>query len=365
MEPDCQTNCFEITDLIRLVKEKQGSDIILSVGVSPHAKIRGELHPLGDTEIRAEQMEPIISSLLSSSALSKFRTCRTLDQCICFGEHGMVRFNFYYQQGHPALVGRLIETSPPAVDSLGLPFASQSLLNKRSGLILVTGPAGSGKSTTLASFIDFFNRTKRYHIVSIEDPIEYRHKHNQSVIEQVEIGSDAHTFEEALKACLRQSPDVIVIGEVRDKPSMEIALTLAETGHLVMATVHARDASQAISRIVDVFPADQQNQISCLLSQVLCGVISQQLIPDTENTQMILAAELLLTCPAVQNLIRDRKIDQLYSVMQSSGIEGMVTMNDSLDQLVRRDIIGMDDALTRTSRPSELVRLVNRKPQKR
>jgi twitching motility protein PilT len=340
-----------------------GSDLILSKGVVPYAKVFGGLQPLSDQLVGPEMIQRIIESLLDPSEFSKFQTKRSLDFGTDLGEEGAVRFNFFHQQGSPALVGRLIAENPPEIDSLGIPPSFTPLLSQRNGLILVTGPTGSGKSTTLAAALDYLNQNFNHHIISIEDPIEYRHKNKRSVVEQIEIGRDALTFSDALRASLRQAPDVIMIGELRDRHSMEIAMTLAETGHLVLATVHARDAIQAISRMVDAFSPEQQTQICCALSQVLTGVLAQQLIPDMEEKQMVLASELLISCQAAQNLIRERKIDQIYSVLQSGGMNGMVTMNDSLFQLVRRGMIHVEDALARSARPAELTRLLNSKPQ--
>lgn len=355
----------QIASWLKQVQRFNGSDLILSANVTPHAKAQNKLTPIDAEEVSDEFMYQAIDALLDAEQKQMYLKNKTLDRCIVFEGVGPIRFNFYFQQGHPALVGRLIPDSPPNFERLGLPQACIPCLDKRNGLILVTGPTGSGKTTTLAGIIHRLNCSQKHHILSMEDPVEYRHVNVQSVIEQIEIGQDAVSFASALKASLRQAPDVIVVGELRDRESMEIALTLAETGHLVMATVHSRDTIQAITRIIDSFPAIQQGQISALLSQVLLCVIAQQLIPDTADHKMMLAAELLLTCQSIQNLIREQKFDQMYSVLQSSGLEGMITMNESLSYLVRKGVIDEEEALSRTTRPKELFRLLNTKPQQR
>ena len=363
---EIQQNMYDqVAAWLEKTLSRNGSDLILSANVEPHAKAHNKLEPLESEPVSEDSMHRIVDALLDDEHKLLYLKNKTLDFCLVFENVGPIRFNFYFQQRCPALVGRLIPIDPPDFEKLGLPQAIVPALDKRNGLILVTGPTGSGKTTTLAGVIHRLNYSQKYHILSLEDPVEYRHSNIRSVIEQIDIGEDAVSFAAALKASLRQAPDVIVVGELRDRESMEIALTLAETGHLVLATVHSRDTIQALTRIIDCFPAQQQGQISALLSQVLLAVVAQQLIPDATDQQMILAAELLLTSQSIQSLVREQKFSQMYSVLQSSGLEGMVTMNDSLSLLVGQGIINEEEALARTTRPKELLRLLNTKPKNR
>jgi twitching motility protein PilT len=248
---------------------------------------------------------------------------------------------------------------------LGLPSVLKEFADRPSGLFLVTGPAGSGKSTTLAAMMNYINMRKPLHLITLEDPIEYEHHHGKGLIDQREIGSDVDSFAEALKAVTRQSPDVVMIGELRDLESIALALTIAETGHLVLATLHTRDAIHAVSRIVDVFPSGQQEQIYVQLSQVLIGVAAQQLIRTKDESRLVLACEVMRVNSGIQNLIREKKLGQIYSMIQSGQGEGMITMNDSLRELVELDLIDPDTALTKTTRARELVQLMDMHKGKR
>jgi twitching motility protein PilT len=349
-----------INELMQATNDLGGSDLIISANVPPHAKVRSEVIALSDVPVTADTIKNVAHSLLSLSQYEKLTALRSLDIGLEFEAVGLVRCNFFNQRNSLAFVGRILPGTPPVMSALGLPPVCQSLFDRRNGLILVAGPTGSGKSSTMAAAINYLNSTKRHHILSIEDPIEYIHPHNKCVIEQIELGRDTNSFASALKASLRQAPDVIAIGELRDKETIETALTLAETGHLVLATVHARDSIQALSRLAIVFPAEQQEQIFFILSQVLIGVIAQQLVPNVSKKTVALAAEVLIVNTAIQNLIQNHQVDQIYSVLQSQGDFGMKTMNDSLRELVQENIIHKSEALSRSTRPKELSRNLDR-----
>ncbi len=299
-------------------------------------------------------MRAFVDILLSSKAIEKLTVNRSVDVCHRFRDGTRVRFNFFFQRGNLALVGRVLATSIPDLENLGVPGALENLLGARQGLILITGATGSGKSTTLASAIKYLNQKREYHIISIEDPIEYEHENINSVVEQIEIGSDADSYADALKGTLRRAPDVIVVGEMRDLESIQNALLLAETGHLVMGTLHTHDAVNAVTRIADVFPEEMLSQIYYILSQVLLGVFTQALIPTRDGNGMVLASEVMLATSAVRNLIRERRCEQIQSVIQSSSEVGMITMNDSLVNLVKSNRVGIDEALAYSPRPEAL-----------
>jgi len=253
---------------------------------------------------------------------------------------------------------RFIPFKVPMIEDLGLPLGLKEFCDKSSGLFLVCGPTGCGKSTTLAAMIEYMNQTRGCNIVTVEDPIEYLHKHNRSTINQRELGRDTHSFAEALKHVVRQDPDVIMIGEMRDLDTMQAAITLSETGHLVLATLHTVDTTNSIARIVDVFPSFQQQQIRLQLSLVLLGVIVQQLIPRRDSKGRTLAYELMRATPAIKNMVRENTLHQIYSVLQTGRSEGMVTMNQSLIELHRKNIISRDEAIKRSANPEELRRII-------
>ncbi len=269
------------------------------------------------------------------------------------------RFNFFYQRDSIAVAIRAIPFSIPPFNELGLPEIVKDFALRPNGLVLITGPAGSGKSTTLATMLDYINRTRRVHVVCIEDPIEYLHQHNQSVINQREIGEDAHSFSDALRSVFRQSPDVIMVGEMRDLETMQLVLSLAETGHLILATLHTQDTTHAINRIVDVFPPAQQQQIYTQLAMVLVGVVSQQLLITSDGQRRALACEVMNVNNAIRNLIREVQIQQVYSVIQTGRADGMITMNDSLKELCDTGLIDISTAMSRSPRPKELARMLS------
>lgn len=346
--------------LIKKTCDLGGADVLLSCGTVPCAKVNGGLIKLAVEKLTMKDMRGFVEKLLPSSDLQRLSRDKSIDFCRKFDSGTRVRFNIFFQRGLLVIVGRVLASRIPDIDDLGVPPAFKSMLGCRQGLILITGPTGSGKTTTLASAIQYLNKHREYHIISLEDPIEYEHPNINSVVEQIEIGQDADSFASALKGTLRRAPDVIIVGEMRDLDSIQNALLLAETGHLVLGTLHTHDAVNAVSRIADVFPEEMVSQIYYILSQVLLGVLAQRLVPLKDSSGMILASEILLATSAVRNLVRDRKEEQIYSVMQSSGQDGMVTLNDSLAKLVDDGLVGLDEALSQSMRPDALKKRLGR-----
>ena len=342
---------MEIRLLLEEMKRMKASDLHLVAGVPPAFRVNGEIKYIGDHSLSPKEVKSIIYSLLDENQQIIFEKKKDLD--FSYGVSGMGRFrvNVHYQRGSIAAAIRMIPYDIPSLKELNLPLVIERLCLKEKGFILVTGPTGSGKSTTLASMIDIINRTKCVHIIIIEDPIEYLHSHKKSVVEQREIGGDALSFATSLKYCLRQDPDVIMIGEMRDLETISTAVTAAETGHLVMATLHTPDAPGAIDRITDVFPPYQQSQIRTQLSAILVAVIAQTLIPRQDGNGRVPAVEILIGTPAVANLIRSGKSHQLYNIMQTGSQIGMQTMDQSLVSLVRRKLITKEEALIRARDP--------------
>ena len=276
-------------------------------------------------------------------------------------EGGRFRFHLYTQRGSLAMAVRAVSNHIPSLDELGLPSVAKALMQKPQGLVLVTGPTGSGKSTTLAAMLDQVNQDRRAHIVSLEDPIEVLHSHKESLVSQLEVGSDVQEFQTALKGILRQDPDVVFLGELRDRETIQAALTMAETGHLTVATLHTNSAIQSLTRLISVFPAHQQPEVRVQLSMVLEGILSQRLVPRWERAGRVLALEILILSPAVRNLIREDKLHQMYSVMQTGHVQyGMQTMNQALADLVSQKVIASELALELTTFPEELTKLLER-----
>ncbi len=334
------------------------SDLILTVGAPPQYRVLGMLRAESDQALTADDIQHMAFSLLNESQAQHLRTHRSIDFSKGFAGLTRFRFNIYYQRESVALAARLIPHHIPSFQALGLPEIIRDFALRPHGLVLVTGPAGSGKSTTLAAMIDYINTHRHAHVICLEDPIEYLHKHRTSVIDQREIYTDAPSFTDALRSVFRQSPDVIMIGEMRDIETMQLALTLAETGHLILATLHTQDTVHAIHRIVDVFPPAHQQQIYTQLSMVLSGVISQSLLLTIDQSRRVLAYELMNVNNAIRNMIRERQLQQVYSVIQTGKAEGMVTMNDSLKRLVGQGLLDQDVALERSPRPRELARML-------
>jgi twitching motility protein PilT len=277
---------------------------------------------------------------------------------MAFADLARVRINVYFQRGSASVAMRFIPGSIPSFEELGLPGVLKDFAGRPNGLVLISGPAGSGKSTTLAAMIDFINQTKHAHVVCIEDPIEFSHHHMKSVIDQREIGQDAHSFADALRTVFRQSPDIIMVGEMRDLESIDLALTLAETGHLILGTLHTHDTTNALSRIAAVYPASHHPQVYAQLSMILVGAISQALLPSLDGSRLVLAYEVLVANHGVRSLIREQQTQQLYSAIQTGKGEGMITLNESLLNLVRRGLISGEKAIERSARRGEMIRML-------
>ena len=349
---------MDIGEILREVVNRDASDLHLAVGVPPVIRVDGHLENLDHPVLLANDARELIYSILSQDQRQKLETDWEVD--FSYSLYGMARFrvNAYFQRGTLSAAFRLVPVGIKSIDQLGLPKILHSFCHKPRGFVLVTGPTGSGKSTTLASIIDEINQTRADHIVTIEDPIEFLHTHKRCVVNQREIGSDTRNFPVALRSALRQDPDVILIGEMRDLETIQIALTAAETGHLVFATLHTQDCPQSIDRIIDVFPPHQQEQIRVQIAATLEGIVSQQLLSKAGMKGRVVACEVLMSTPAARNLIREGKTHQLYTVMQTGNQYGMQTMNSSLADLVRHGQITRELALRRSSVPDELERLL-------
>ncbi len=347
-----------LNDLLQLVIDSDASDLHITVGVPPILRIDGQLYPTDMDVLTPMDTRSLIYSILTAEQQKMFEETNELDFSYSLHGFGRFRVNVYKQRGCVAAAFRVIPSKIPAIEDLNLPPKIKDFAKLPKGLVLVTGPTGSGKSTTLASIIDMINQSFRKHIITIEDPIEYLHHHKKSVVNQRELGTDTRSYTDALKYVLRQDPDVILIGEMRDLETIEAALTIAETGHLVFSTLHTNDAVQAINRIIDVFPPHQQQQVRTQLSFVLQGVVAQQLIPMASGKGRVPCCEVLVSNPAVKNLIRENKIHQLYSVMQTSTNLGMQTFEQSLADLYKRGLISLEEAMSRTLHPEELSRML-------
>jgi twitching motility protein PilT len=346
--------------LLKAMIEKGASDLHITTSSPPQLRIDGKLHPLKVPPLAPPETKQLCYSILTDAQKHKFEENNELD--LSFGVRGLSRFraNIFMQRGAVAGAFRSIPYKIKTFEELGLPPVISDLAKKPRGLILVTGPTGSGKSTTLATIIDKINTERAEHIVTIEDPIEYLHPHKSCLVNQREVGADTSGFKTALKYILRQDPDVVLIGEMRDLETIEAALTVAETGHLAFATLHTNSCVQTINRVVDVFPPYQQAQIRAQLSFVLEGVLSQALIPRANGPGRALSLEIMVPNAAIRNLIREDKIHQIYSQMQIGQEKfGMQTMNQSLASLYSRRLISMDDALGRSSDTDELRNLIN------
>ncbi|WP_216324600.1 type IV pilus twitching motility protein PilT [Deinococcus aestuarii] len=349
----------DITDILRVAADKGASDVILTVGLPPQFKLQGVYDPQGFSELAPTQTRKLMYSMMNEKQQRTFEEKRELDFSFALGEKARFRVNAFMQRGNVGGVLRLIPTRIKTAQEMGLPQQVVDIANAPRGLVLVTGPTGSGKSTTLAAMIDHINQTKRLHIVTIEDPIEFMHTHKNSIVNQREVGADTQSFNAALRAALRQAPDVILVGEMRDYETIKAAVTAAETGHLVMGTLHTNSAPESIDRIVDVFPEEQQEQIRVQLAGNLVAVMTQQLLPKADGSGRVLAYELLIANPAVRSLIREGKTFQIVSTMQTGAREGMVTMDAFLANLYRRRVITYDVGVERAVDPKEFARLAN------
>jgi twitching motility protein PilT len=350
-----------IYDLLKVMIEKGASDLHITTGSPPRLRVDGKLIPLDFPQLTPVETKSLCYSILADAQKHKFEENNELD--LSFGVKGLSRFrgNIFMQRGAVAGAFRTIPFEIRSFQDLGLPEIVNDLVKKPRGLILVTGPTGSGKSSTLAAMVDRINSERYDHIITIEDPIEYLHAHKKCLINQREVNADTVSFKAALRYVLRQDPDVVLIGEMRDLETIEAALSVSETGHLTLATLHTNSAVQTINRIIDVFPPHQQEQIRVQLSFVLEGVLSQQLIARKSGKGRALAVELLVPNPAIRNLIREDKIHQIYSMMQTGQAKfGMQTMNQSLIELYSKGYISYEDAVARSSVPDELIQMLQR-----
>ncbi|MCX7920248.1 MAG: type IV pilus twitching motility protein PilT [bacterium] len=347
---------MNMTELLHLTIDKGASDLHIAVGRPPMLRIDGKLVPTGFENLTPEESKRLIYSILTDAQRQKFELDKELDFSLSLHEFGRFRVNVHYQRGTVAAALRTIPMRILTLQELKLPEVIPSVLDHTSGLILVTGPTGSGKSTTLAAMIDYINEKRTDHIITIEDPIEYLHKHKNCVIEQREVAADTNSFVSALKYVLRQDPDVILIGEMRDLETIAAALTAAETGHLVLATLHTIDTAQTVDRVVDVFPPHQQQQIRTQLANVLLAVFCQRLLPMATGSGRIAAIEVMISTPAIATLIREGKTHQIPSAIETSYQKGMQTMDRALGNLLRRNLITYEEAVKYAKKPEELNR---------
>ena len=350
-----------LEELLRIMIDRRGSDLHINAGSPPRIRVDGALLPTEHEVLDAEISQRIIYSILNSDQIATFESEHELD--LSFGISGIGRFrvNVFLQRGAVGSAIRLIPYEIKSFDQLGLPLGvCERLCQLPRGLVLVTGSTGSGKSTTLAAMVDWINTNRREHIVTIEDPIEFVHFNKSCLITQREVGQDTHSFSNALRHVLRQDPDIVLIGEMRDMETIELGLTLAETGHVTFATLHTADCVQTINRIIDVFSAERQSQVRTQLSFVLEAVFCQQLIPMVNQKGRCLATEVMIASEAVRAMIRDEKVHQIYTALQTGAKLGMQTMNQSLFDLYKTGKITFDDALSRTTNPDDLKRTFQR-----
>jgi len=351
---------MHIDDLLRMVVQRDASDLHLRAGEPPILRIHGDLKRTDLPRLTAEDVKNLLYAILNEERRQRFERDKELD--LSYEVPGLARFrvNMFWQQRCVGAALRLIPFRIRTIDELLMPPAVKDLCMRPRGLLLVTGPTGSGKSTSLAAMIDHINTHKRCHIMTIEDPIEYMHHDKLSIINQRELGVDTHSFADALRHVMRQNPDVILVGEMRDLETIHLAITAAETGHLVMSTVHTQDAPQTIDRIVDVFPPEQQQQIRMQLSVVLLGVLSQTLLPNAQGTGRVAAFELMVATPSVRNLIREGKTHQLYMDIQTGAEYGMQTLDSCLLNLVRKGLVDFEDAIAKSSNPRDFEQRAQR-----
>ncbi len=330
--------------IMKLAHERKASDIHITVNSPAMLRIHGELKPINDQVLTPAMTLEMAKELMTAEQVETFLERGDLDMSYGIPDVSRYRVNVYKQKGNVSLTIRLIPSRIPAMEALGLPPIAEEFAKKPQGLLLVTGPTGSGKSTTLAAILDYINRTRSDHIITLEDPIEFMHPHKSCIVNQREIGVDTESFSSGLRAALRQDPDVILVGEMRDLETISIAITAAETGHLVFGTLHTADAPQTIDRIIDVFPSEAQQQVRVQLASVMLGVMAQRLLPTTEGNGRAAAIEILVNTPAVANLIRSEKVHQIRSVMQTGKAQGMQTMEMSLRELLQQRRITVETA---------------------
>src|SRR6266511_1443535 len=357
--PDEEDIQVPVPELLEIVLGRRASDLHLTAGAPPTIRLHGDLIRLADYPILSPRaLQGMIYAILPQKMRERLEGELELDMSYALPGKARFRVNVYYQRDSIGAAFRLIPYEIKTVESLGLPSVVADLARYPRGFVVVTGPTGSGKSTSLAGMVDIVNRERSAHIMTVEDPIEFLHKHQQCIVNQREVGADTHSFSQALKHVLRQDPDVILVGEMRDLETISTAITAAETGHLVFATLHTQDAPQTIDRIIDAFPPHQQQQIRVQLSTTLQGVVTQQLLQTWDGRSRTVAAEVLICTPAVRNLIREGKVHQIYSIMQAGGRFGMQTMDQALATLVKEGKISQQLAYERSHDPEELNRLI-------
>jgi twitching motility protein PilT len=349
---------LDFAEILLEVMERNASDLHLTAGAPPMLRHHGRLHAMDYPRLTPQTTREIVYSILTNDQRQRLETDWQIDLAYSIPSKARFRVNAYFQRASLAAAFRLIPSEMPKLADLGLPPTLSEFTKKPRGFVLVTGPTGSGKSTSLAAMLDLINDTRHEHILTIEDPIEFLHRHKRCIVNQRELGADAPSFAAGLRAGLRQDPDVILVGEMRDLETIATALTAAETGHLVFATLHTQDSAQTVDRIVDVFPPDQQQQVRVQLSVALQGIVTQQLLPTADGRGRIAATEVLVPTPAVRNLIREGKTHQIYSALQTGAQFGMQTMDSALAALVRDQKITRELAEARSSSPEELRRLM-------
>jgi twitching motility protein PilT len=350
-----------LPELLKTLVEIHGSDLHITADSPPQMRLHGHLQPMPLPSFNPSETKQIVYSVLTDAQKKRFE--ETLELDFSFGIKGLARFrcNVFNQRGAVAAVYRLIPEKIPTFDELGLPAVLAKLAERPRGLVLVTGPTGSGKSTTLAAMLNKINIERHDHILTIEDPIEYLHPHKNCIVNQREVHSDTTSFSNALRAALREDPDIVLIGEMRDLETVESALKIAETGHLTFATLHTNSAAQTINRIIDIFPAGQQAQVRTQLSLVLEGIVCQSLLPRADGTGRVVSVEIMIPTPAIRNLIRDDKLHQIYGAMQTGQERlGMQTANQSLASLYMKRLITLETALAASSLREELQEMINR-----
>lgn len=346
-------------DIHKLIEEsinRHASDLHISVGLPPILRINGHLTALDYDAMNPEDTENIVYSILNEHQKNLLKLQGDIDTSFLTTSNYRCRLNIFMQKGYYSLAFRMISTEIKGFSELNLPIILEDFCALNRGLVLITGPTGTGKTTTLAAMVDWINTHRDCHIVTIEDPIEYVHQHKKSIVNQREIGQDSNSFSNALRSVLRQDPDVILFGEMRDLESISIALTAAETGHLVLSTLHTIGAANTIDRIIDVFPQHQQHQIRTQLSMVLQGVVSQQLIPLKNGNGRIVATEIMMSTSAISNLIRENKTHQINNVIQTSGIKSMKSMDACLLELLKQDKISVEDAIGYSVDPTYIIK---------
>jgi twitching motility protein PilT len=335
---------YTLDELLKLAVQQRASDLHISAGLPPQVRIDGRLRSLDFDKLTSLECQRLIYAALTDRQISTYETRRELDLSYGVTSLGRFRMNVYCQRGSIGAALRVIPSVIPTFEELHLPAALRELANRTSGLILVTGPTGCGKSTSLAAMLDHINHTREGHILTVEDPIEYLHEHGRCMVNQREVGSDSESFATALRSALREDPDVVLVGEMRDLETISAALTIAETGHLVLGTLHTRNAPQSIDRIIDVFPPYQQEQIRVMLAGTLEAIVAQQLLPTFGRVGRLPAVEILIATSGVRNLIREAKTHQITSLMETGAEEGMQTMERDLARLVRSALVSSDEA---------------------